>query len=139
METDKSSEETNTSEENNTKNKTGQSNITIKFLNTFKVILEVEKDTQNVIESLETIVLDSAPSSPKRNRSPEIIDLDEYTNKKVKLDTPCINYDCQSGLDLQIASGWCLTYYRVKEEKKKQEICRVCFEEAFKFNQVSSF
>lgn len=51
------------------------------------------------------------------------------------MESSCINYDCKSGKGLVLAPGWCLTYYKIKEQKKRQEICSDCFDEAFEFNK----
>ncbi|XP_017781976.1 PREDICTED: histone-lysine N-methyltransferase eggless isoform X1 [Nicrophorus vespilloides] len=78
----------------------------------------ISSSAQNVASSSVVIVLDD-------DEQPAVIDL---VGQAPAGDRKCINYSCQSGINLINPPNFCLSYYRVKNDtSKKQMICMECF------------
>lgn len=58
-------------------------------------------------------------------------------NKPKAISSNCINFKCQSGIDMKLAPSFACAYFGVTDKKKKKrEICKECFGTALQHQQV---
>lgn len=68
-----------------------------------------------------------------------VVDITDDKGSKKRPESNCLNVLCKSGIDMQMAPMFVVSYYNCKLKKGVYEVCAACFDEAINHCKVCNF